>query len=307
MPNPIRLNKKALILILIFILALSYFYFQFGKKLRDSYLESARRKKAWGYLEKDILKATNNFKGNAGIVIKDLKRGREINLNQDKAFPSASLVKLPIMAACFYANSEGKINIKQALFLKNEHKVLGSGRLKELPSGTAMNIRYLIEMMVAESDNTATNMLIDLLGYDYLNTAFKKAGLNNTDIVRRMMDFKGRKNGKENFTTARDMAIILSKIYYGQLLNKLVSEECLGILKRQKMRDRIPAKLPLNTTVAHKTGLEKRVCHDAGIVFTPQGDFLICVLVKHRDKTSKAAKEFISEVALTVYNYMVKD
>jgi beta-lactamase class A len=118
-----------------------------------------------------------------------------------------------------------------------------------------------------------------------------------------MMDFSDRKNGIENYTTARDISYILEKIYRGELINQKISKQCLELLQRQKMRDRIPARLPANTIVAHKTGLERGICHDAGIVFTPNGDFLICVLVKHKNKTARPAKKFIAQLAFLAYNY----
>ena len=160
--------------------------------------------------------------------------------------------------------------------------------------------------MISESDNTATNMLIDRLGFACLNDNFKKIGLKDTNISRRMMDFRSRKAGKENFTTASDLAHILEKIYKKKLINKAYSQMCLDFLKKQKIKDRIPVKLPAGTLVAHKTGLEKGICHDAGIVFTPRGDFLICVLTRHKNKTAKSAKELIAQLAFLTYSYKNK-
>ncbi|TBR19406.1 serine hydrolase, partial [bacterium] len=103
-----------------------------------------------------------------------------------------------------------------------------------------------------------------------------------------------------------DMAKLLEDIYRGRVIDKSVSLKCLDILKRQKMRDRIPKYLPPDTVVAHKTGLENGVCHDAGIVFTPAGDFLICVLTRHTDKTARDAKYLIARIAKDAYDYEVR-
>ncbi|MFA5117057.1 MAG: serine hydrolase [Candidatus Omnitrophota bacterium] len=260
----------------------------------------------WQYMKQSIDHRAGNFKGTAGIVIEDLKRDYTFGLNENIPLPSASLVKIPVMAACFYAASQGKINLKAYLVLKNSSKTSGSGRLKSYPAGTQVTIEKLIEIMIEESDNTASNMLIDLLGFNYLNDTFKKLGLKNTNIVRKMMDFKSRKRGRENFTTAADLAFMLKQIYEGKLINKEISAKCLEILKKQKMRDRIPAKLPSGTVVAHKTGLERRICHDVGIIFTYRGDMLVCVLTRHKNKTAQAAKHFISYTALDAYNYAAR-
>jgi beta-lactamase class A len=107
----------------------------------------------------------------------------------------------------------------------------------------------------------------------------------------------------ENFTTAAEISSILEKFYRKEFINSGVSGKCLILLKHQKIGDRIPAKLPQGAVVAHKTGLERGVCHDAGIVFTENGDFLICVLTSHANRTARPAKKFIAEVAFLTYNY----
>jgi len=265
--------------------------------------ELAQKKAAWDALERTVAREAAKFKGSIGIVIKDLDTGWTIAVNQNKLFPSASLVKIPIMASYFYAEQENKIALTQRMVLRNRNKTPGSGTLKCLPDGTAFQISDLIERMIVESDNTAANMLIDRVGFDYLNWSFKRMGLDNTNLVRKMMDFKKRKKGVENYTTAVDLSKILEDMYDGRFIGRSVSAQCLGILRKQKIRDRIPALLPSYTDVAHKTGLENGVCHDAGIVFTPQGDYLICVLTRHYNKTARPVKKVISRMALEVYNY----
>ncbi len=262
-----------------------------------------QKKASWAVLEEKIKEETNNFGQETGLIIKDLSTGWTIAVNEDKLFPSASLVKVPIMATIFSLSAEKGLNLEQRLVLSNKCKVLGSGLIKDYAAGTKFNIDYLIEVMITESDNTAANMLIDYLGIEPLNNYFKKLGLSNTNIARKMMDFKSRQEGIENFTSARDVAYLLEEIYNDKLINKDFSRKCLEILKKQKARDRIPAKLPSDAVVAHKTGLEKGVCHDVGIVFTPRGDFLICVLTRHNYKFAAPAKKFISQVAMDAYNY----
>lgn len=271
------------------------------KKQLEKKLEE--KKANWTVLENNIKEKTAKFGQETGLIIKDLSTGWTISVNEDKLFPSASLVKVPIMATIFSLSAEKSLNLQQRLVLANKCRVLGSGRIKDYAAGTKFNIDYLIEAMITESDNTAANMLIDYLGLEQLNNYFKKLGLNNTNIARKMMDFKNRQEGIENFTSVRDVAYLLEEIYNNKLINKDFSQKCLEILKKQKARDRIPAKLPANTVVAHKTGLEKGVCHDAGIVFTPNGDFLICVLTRHNYKFAAPAKKFISQVAADTYNY----
>lgn len=304
------MERKKIFVILflpIFIGACVYFSYRYYKEAERQKIAQKilleKRKAGWIELKQVLENEVSRFKGEAGIVVKDLDMNWEISFNKDKLFPSASLVKIPIMAACFQANHEGKIDLKDTLKLKPSYKTPGSGVLKKMPDGSVFTVEKIIELMVTKSDNTAANMLINLLGFGYLNNYFEEFGLKNTNLSRKIMDFKRRKEGIENYTTSEDMTLIFEEIYRKKLLNSTISERCLSLLRQQRISDRIPAKLPTDTIVAHKTGLERKVCHDAGIVYTHKGDFLICVLIKHKDRNSKAAKKFISEVALNAYNY----
>jgi beta-lactamase class A len=239
-----------------------------------------------------------------GLVIKDLDTGWEIEINQGRLMPAASLVKIPIMLAYFYAANEGKVSLQNTVYLKSSDKVAGSKVLGNMPTGSRFTVEGLFEPMITQSDNAAANALINLMGFDNLNAYFKKMGLKNTNLARKMMDFSERKDGVENYTTAADCAFLLNELYYGKFLDKKISQRCMEILGGQKINDRIPRKLPKQGAfVAHKTGLEKRICHDVGIVYTAQGDFLICVLVKHKAKTAQNAKRLISDIALSTYRY----
>jgi len=259
-----------------------------------------KRRLAWAELKDTLENQALDFRGDAGIIIEDLNTGWQFSLNQDKLFPSASLVKIPIMAACFQAVSEGRLTLKETMVLRVSNKTPGSGILKNIASGTAIPVEQLIEIMITKSDNTAANMLFERLGFDYLNDYFRRSGLRYTNLSRKMMDFQDRKRGVENYTSASDIAFLLERFYRRKFLSRAVSEKCLAMLLRQKVNDRIPRKLPGDWPVAHKTGLEKNVCHDAGIVFTQQGDFLICVLTKSRAGT-RQVKEFISNLSLVIF------
>ncbi|MBI4708063.1 MAG: serine hydrolase [Candidatus Omnitrophica bacterium] len=262
-----------------------------------------KRKAGWLHLSRALVSKVKHFKGAVGLVVEDLDTGQKIAFNQDKLLPSASLVKVPIMLSCFYAAQDKKINLEDTVILRSSVRVAGSKVLGDKPSGSVFTLEELLNPMITQSDNTAANMLIDRLGFDLLNAYFNKIGLKNTNISRKMMDFAERREGTENYTTAQEMAYLLKRIYYKKFLNKDISERCLELLGQQKINDRIPRKLPRGTFVVHKTGLENHICHDAGIVFTDKGDFLICVLVRHEDKLAQSTKKFISEVTLLTYNY----
>lgn len=292
------------VFVIIGIFLLSFLTFFGLKAYKEAELKKKlmeRKKQTWMQLKTEVAKEAINFQGDLGILIKDLNTDWEISFNKEELFPAASLVKIPIMAACFQAVADGKISLQDKIILKGSDKTLGSGILKAMPIGAVFTIDQIVEFMVTRSDNTASNIMISLLGYDYLNNYFKQQGLKNTNLSRKMMDFRGRNKGVENFTSVRDISFLLENMYDNKFINSSYSQKCLKLLKMQKVKDRIPKKLPENAVVAHKTGLEKFVCHDAGIVFTKNGDFLICVLTKSK-VCVKNVKDFIAKMALNTYN-----
>ncbi|OQB11956.1 MAG: Extended-spectrum beta-lactamase PER-1 precursor [Candidatus Omnitrophica bacterium ADurb.Bin205] len=265
-----------------------------------------KRKGAWGTFTAQLMREIDKFKGDSAVIIKDLESGWEFVYQKDKLYPSASLAKIPIMAAAFIAAGKGKVNLDTEIALKPSDKLTGSGVLKSLPAGTLFNFERLIGFMIYDSDNTATNIVTKTLGIDYLNNTFKELGLKHTKLLRRVADYRLRNQGVENYTTAEDMAFLLEKIYLRSLFNKQVSDKCIGLLKLTRMNDRIPRYLPADITIAHKTGLERNVCHDVGLVLTPKGNFLICVLTNYKNTDLKTAKQFIARIALLTYKFYEK-
>jgi len=298
-----------LIFFIIFGIAISFSYKVYRTYEKDmginrDQLILKNRKEGWLRLAKTIENRIGHFRGKVGLVVEDLSTGWVISFNEDTLIPSASLVKVPIMLSYFYAAQEGRVNLKDNIKFKSFERVPGSKILGRPPAGSQFMVEELFDPMITLSDNAAANALIDLLGFDTLNAYFKKMGLKNTNIARNMLDFRGRREGQENYTTAADMAYILEKLYRRQFLSQEISDRCLFLLNQQKINDRIPRELPKDdVSVAHKTGLERHICHDAGIVYTQKGNFLICILVKHGDRFAKPAKKLISDIALSTYNY----
>lgn len=247
----------------------------------------------WKALEKRIGYQVNHFPGTSGIVIVDLKRGWTIEYNADMIFPSASLIKVPVMIALYDAQTQGRISLDETLSVERRLKAGGSGKLKYMRSGTKITIRQLIYTMITESDNTATNMLTDYLGLDYYNSFFSKLGLTQTNFARMIMDLRKRNQGIENYTTPREMAKLLEMIYEKRFTG---SDEMLAILRDSKTNDRLGATIPAEWNLCHKTGLMRNCCHDVGVVFSPSSNYVICVLTSEI-RNFRRAKNFISEIA----------
>jgi beta-lactamase class A len=157
--------------------------------------------------------------------------------------------------------------------------------------------------MITESDNTATRMLISSAGMEYLQRAFGELGLVRTGICPEGMSLASGRVERENYTTPREMAGLMERIYRGEVVDAASSEYMLDVLKQNnRSRSRLRKTLPRGWELGHKTGLLRRSCHDVGIVFSPRGDYIIAVLTGDvPDYTS--AKNFIARVAKYTYQY----
>jgi beta-lactamase class A len=258
--------------------------------------------KSFQKLEGQISQMRRSFPGECSFIVKDAKKPfLEITYRQKDSFPAASLIKLPIAAVAFKAIKEKKLKLWETFTISAKDIADGSGVIKTKRPPLVLSFKKLIELMIAQSDNTATNKIINILGYDYINISFKQLGLKNTILQRKMMDFSRRRKGIENYTCAADITCLLEKIYNKQLIDRRSSAMMLSFLLRQRMKDRIPRYLPRGVEVAHKTGLEKGIVHDAGIIFSSKSDCIVCVLTKGVKKYSKA-KKFIANLSSLAYN-----
>jgi len=283
-------------------IALFLIIFVFVSKINSIYKKYELKVEEFKKLEHSLQEYVNSIVqdgAEVAIYIKDLSTGYEIKINSGKKIPSASLVKIPIMAAVYYLVDKNKLSLDEKLVYKKKYRCGGSGVIKRMPYGTKFTIKELVELMITISDNVATHMLIDRIGLKNLNEIFKELGLKDTNINRFVMDLFLKNKGVENYTTAEDIGLLLEKVYRGSLVSKKASIEMLSIMLKQRICDRIPKKLPPQIAVAHKTGLMKDVCHDVGIVYTNNGDFVICVLTQNMKHS--LAKEFIADVAYETF------
>lgn len=256
----------------------------------------------WLAMIAGLEKLSVDYKGRVGIYIKDLETGKAWYYNADRKFPSASLVKVPIMAAVFEKIRAGQLSLDTQIRLTRSYRVGGSGSLKWVRDGTSLSVMEIIYKMITESDNTATKMLIDSVGMDYLASAFRAMGLEQTNITPEGMSLTSRPVSRENYTTALEMGGLLERIYAGRLVSRESSEFMLDVLKHTKSRSRLRRGLPLGWEIGHKTGLLRKSCHDVGIVFSPRGDYVIAVLTSEVPSYA-SAKTFISKVARLTYKY----
>lgn len=236
------------------------------------------------------------------IYVKPLDSDLSLIIHNEQ-MTAASMIKLFIMAEAFRQKKAGLIDLDEESTITDDVKVGGAGILQNVPVGTRKTLRELIDLMIIESDNTATNIIIDRLTIENINQLITGLGLKNTVLQRKMMDFQSKKNGKENYTSAFDFGMTLEKIYWGQCIGPQEDAAMLEILLRQKDNDKIPALLPATIKVAHKTGELTGILHDGGIVYGEKGAYIVCIMTNTNKDVATASKD-IAAISKTIYQFL---
>ncbi|MEG4968346.1 serine hydrolase [Microcoleus sp. B6-A1] len=245
--------------------------------------------------------ATENPSLTAGIFLVDLDTGSYLNFNGDTAVASASTIKVPILVAFFQAVDEGKVQLDQMLTLKSEHIVGGSGDMQDDSPGKKYSALEVAQKMIVVSDNTATNMMIELLGgAEVLNQQFANWGLSTTVLRNNLPDLEGT-----NTTSPKDLINIIAQIDRGNLVSVKSRDRILQIMRQTRNDSLLPKGLGEGSVIAHKTGNIDTMLADAGMVDLPNGKrYLVAVMVKHPPETEKPAQTLIREISRMSYRYL---
>ncbi len=256
-------------------------------------------------LRKRIESIIDSTEANVGVAIKDLNNQDVILINKERIFPSASLIKLFILTEVCRQVKEDKIKLSKEITLTDKVKVDGDGILKELNSGHKFTIEELLTLMIILSDNTATNIIIDLIGMEAINNLIKSLGFNSTILQRKMMDSEAVKANKENYTNANDTLNLLDLLYRGELIDEESSAFMIDILKRQQVKGRLDLYLSEDVPIAHKTGDLDYLEHDVGIVYLQNNPYIICVLTDE-NVSNKDGRDIIGKISKIVYENFSK-
>jgi len=269
-------------------------------------------------LKRQIQTELNKNKGVFAVAFKDLISGEEILINEKINFHAASTMKTPVLIEAYKQAASGKFSIDDSITVRNEFKSIVDGSPYSLNSkddsetdlytkeGSKVKIYDLLYLMIIQSSNLATNLIIDLLGAKNVNQTMREMGANDIQVLRGVEDTKAYRAGLNNTTTAYDQMIIFSKMAEGNAVDKASSDAMIQILLDQKFNDKIPAKLPKNVKVAHKTGWITGVNHDAGIVFLPDGRKYVLVLLSKELENDKSAVKSMAKVSKMVYDYFIR-
>ena len=265
-------------------------------------------------LEKKINTYIKSSKGEFAIVFKNLSDGKTILINENEEFHAASTMKTPVMIEVFRNIHEGIISLDDSILVKNEFKSIADGSSFSLSSfedsdkniyeeiGSFLPLRELVIDMITLSSNFATNLVIDYIGLEDINSTMRGLGANKINVIRGVEDIKAFNRGMNNTTTALDLLNIYEKLAEGNVINSQVSKEMIEILKNQKYDDIIPKYLPKSIEVAHKDGWINGVRHDSGIVFLDKNKKYILVLLSKNLEDEVMGADLLAKISLEIYN-----
>ena len=218
--------------------------------------------------------------GVIALAARHVESRRAWSHEEHHALPSASLIKLPILAAFWEAVESGRLDASERIAVPADARVEGTGVLKALAPGLAPTWNDLATLMITVSDNVATNLVIDRLGMEAIQAWIVKAGLADTRLERRMMDRDAMRAGRNNVTSAADIETLLYGVATGTCVSEHASREMRRALEAQQIQDRLARRLPEGARAINKTGNFADVMHDAGIVTWPGGTLVIAVLTQ---------------------------
>lgn len=265
-------------------------------------MKGARRKSKLNLILSEFLKV----KGlRIGIAYKNLVTGEEFLHNPDHVFPGASVIKIAILIEFMRQVEREGLDPREKVKLANEKKVGGCGVLKDMEPGIMLPLKDLAVLMTVISDNTASNLLIDRLGMKKINKLLRRCGLIKSGIHRRFMVMPKTKVVK-NFITAREIMVLLEKLYKNEILSSGYTDEALRILSNQQFYEKLRRFLPSELRVAHKPGEIKGVSHDAGIIFLSEKPYILCVFIEGLENNF-TGDETIGRISRIIYDYTVEE
>lgn len=254
-----------------------------------------------------------------GIALRDLETGTSFEYNADRIFHAASTMKVPVMIEIFRRAEAGRFSLDDSLVVTNQfHSIVdGSAYTLEVEDdsdaavytriGQKVSVRWLVERMIAVSSNLAANILIDLVGADSVQSTIDQLGVTRMKVYRGVEDLKAFDLGLNNTATAGDLAVLLHAIVEGRAASAEADVEMMDILLRQEFDDMIPAGLPPEVAVAHKTGTITEIHHDAAVVYPPDRYPYVLVILTEGIAESTRSGRLGAEISSMVYSMLTTE
>lgn len=250
-----------------------------------------------------------------GVAYRDLATGEELLVHGDATFHAASTMKVPVLMELYRQAEAGKLSLDERMAVKIEFASIVDGSPYSLKVeddsetslyrrvGERLTIRELARLMITESSNVATNMLIERVTAAKVCELMERLGTKDIHVLRGVEDSRAYARKLNNTTTARALMIILARLAGREVVSRKSSEEMLAILRAQKFAEGIPAGVPSGVVVAHKTGWFPGVYHDAAIVEPPRGGPFVLVVLTRGIKEDKRAHRLVADITRLVYRH----
>jgi beta-lactamase class A len=269
--------------------------------------------------------------GIVGVAATHLVTGRHIGYREDELFPTASVIKLPLLVTLYEDAIAGRIDLSERVTYREDTKVAGSGVLQFLDDGLNPTVRDLSVLMMSVSDNTATDLLFDRVGKRRIESTMGRLGLQSIrvpfdiremlmelvdldhtqpggyDELRRLLRLSAGSGGRSMIpeqadrTTPADMCRLLELIESRAILDPDACTAILELLKRIQSATRIPGLLPKGTVVAHKTGSYRRLRNDVGIVYAPSGPYAVALFARELARDNIDDDGALARISLAIY------
>jgi beta-lactamase class A len=267
---------------------------------------AAKQQLLWERLRGAVAEVERRLDGVLGVAILDLTSGEALTVHADEEFPQASSIKIAVLAELYHQAEQagqgaaGKATLTDRYRVRAEDLVPDSDILGGLTVGvTQLTNRDLATLMVAVSDNAATNVLIGRLGMDNVTALMESQGLRHTRLRRNMMDLQAAAAGRENISTPREMMLLLERLYRGRIVGPPLLEDFFAVLATHK-DSWLPRDLPAELRIANKPGALEGVRADSGIVFLANRPYVICVMTTYL-ANERAGEDAISAISAAAF------
>ena len=264
-------------------------------------------------LGEELEKASRESKARSiAVALLDFESGFRFSIAGDRWFHAASTIKVAVLLAVLRAADEGRLRLEDPLHVRNRFIGAADGFPFRLdPDSDAMpefyraigrtaKIADLAEGMIAASSNLATNLLLDLVGVEYARNVLRDAQVSGVELRRGVEDHAAHKKGIDNQVTADGLLTLLCALR-GNFLSNESREHAIRILLAQRFNSMIPAGLPAHATVAHKTGEISTACHDMGIVYLPERQPYIAVILTEFDSEHDGRRETVAAISEMIH------
>lgn len=247
--------------------------------------------------QKDIIaKLKNLFEGKSGtysIYVYDLKNESGFGIHEDTSLTAASVNKIPILASLYHQAHKQAVDLEQTITIsQNDIQDYGTGIIRYQKPGGVYSIKTLARLMMEKSDNTAAYVLVKyVVPFETIQKFLAEWGLTETDM-------------QNNKTSVKDQAILMEKMFKGDLANIALTKEMMGFMTKTDYEDRLPALLPSNTVVYHKTGDEIGNSHDVGIIDTGNKQYFLGVLTLDFLDGEDSTRQAIAQASKLVFDYI---